>query len=108
MKNFGRDGAKQSESQPQAPRVTLRYMALTAPNLALLADAVKRYLVSGSTETPLDPTAVIPELASVAVSSGFATGTGQFTEAVKNRPFSTLISFIAFVGGSGVVLPKAS
>jgi hypothetical protein len=82
-------------------------MALSNANLALLADAVKRYLVSGSVETPLDPTAVIPELATVAVSSGFAVSTGQFFEAAKQRPFSTLISFIAFVGGSGVVLPAA-
>jgi hypothetical protein len=83
-------------------------MALSAPNLALLADAVKRYLVSGSTETPLDPTDIIPELATVAVSSGFAVSTGQFFDAVKKRPFSTLISFIAFAGGSAVVLPPAT
>jgi hypothetical protein len=79
---------------------------LSAANLALLADAVKRNVISGATESPLDPTAIIPELATAAVSSGYAASTGQFQLSVKHRPFSTLISFIAFVGGSGVTLPK--
>jgi hypothetical protein len=78
---------------------------LSAANLALLADAVKRNVISGATETPLDPTAIIPDLATAAVSCGYAATLGQFQLSIKHRPFSTLISFVAFVGGSGIALP---
>jgi hypothetical protein len=79
-------------------------MAFTNADLALLKDAVTRNVVSGAVETPLDATAIIPELAAVAVNEGFSPTTGAFFNAIRNRPFSTLISFLAFAGGSGIPL----
>jgi hypothetical protein len=78
-------------------------MALTASELATLADAAKRLYFASAVETPFDDT-VIYELGLVAASSGFSTA-GAFKEAAKLRPFSTMILFVAFAGGSGVALP---
>jgi hypothetical protein len=80
-------------------------MAFSNAQLSALADAANRMLVAQARELPVDGTAVAPELASVAVSTGFATSTGQFLEAIREKPVSTLVLFIAFAGGSGKVLP---
>ena len=79
-------------------------MALSASNLSQLSAAANFMLLGTAVELPFDQ-AVIQRLAPVAVSSGFASSTGQFFEACKNKPISTLILFVAFAGGSGSVLP---
>ena len=79
-------------------------MALTASQLATLADAEKRLYFASAVELPFDDT-IIYELGLVAASSGFATA-GAFKEACEKRPISTMILFVAFAGGSGVTLPK--
>lgn len=80
-------------------------MAFSNAQLAQLADAANRMLVRQAVEHPTDAWEVIPELANVSVSTGFANSIGQFFEAIKNKPVSTLILFVAYAGGSGNVLP---
>jgi hypothetical protein len=69
--------------------------------------------LSSAYETPADE-AFIARLAQVASSTGFST-TGAFQDAMKLRPFSTLVLFIAYVGSNSAgqassvqapVLPK--
>jgi hypothetical protein len=80
-------------------------MALSNANLTILANAANLMIVETALELPFDAK-VAETLAPVAVSSGFAASTGQFLRAVQLKPVSTMILFVAFVGGSGVVLPK--
>jgi hypothetical protein len=81
-------------------------MAFSNAQLALLADAANRMLQDPAPELPIDGFQVTQVLASASVSTGFSLTSGQFLEAVKNKPISTLILFIAYAGGSGIVLPK--
>lgn len=79
-------------------------MAFTAAQLSQLA-AVANYMLAGTAvELPFD-SGVIERLALIASSSGFCVNTGRFLEACEKRPISTMILFVAFAGGSGVVLP---
>lgn len=80
-------------------------MAFSQTVLDALADAANRMLVRQARELPIDGNEVAPELAAQAVASGFAVSTGQFLEAIREKPVSTLILFVAFAGGSGKVLP---
>lgn len=78
---------------------------MNAIQLAQLARAYQETVNETAVELPPDATQ-IQEVAVVAVSSGFAVSTGQFFRAMQLKPISTLILFVAFTGGSGVVLPK--
>jgi len=79
-------------------------MALSQSDLTNLANAANLLLLETALELPFD--AKVAEVLSVtAVSSGFATTKGQFLRAIQLKPVSTMILFVAFVGGSGVVLP---
>lgn len=80
-------------------------MALSNANLTILKNAANLMLVETALELPFDAK-VAEVLAPVAVSSGFAQTTGQFLRAIQLKPVSTMILFVAFVGGSAVVLPK--
>ena len=79
-------------------------MALSQSDLTNLKTAANLLLLGTALELPFDAK-VAEVLATTAVSSGFAARSGQFLQAIKNNPVSTMILFVAFVGGSGVVLP---
>lgn len=80
-------------------------MAFSQTVLTNLATAANLMLAESARELPVDPE-VAQVLAAQAVTTGFAVSTGQFLAAIREKPISTLILFVAFAGGSAVVLPK--
>ena len=79
-------------------------MAFSNTVLANLATAANLMLKEQARELPVDQK-VAQVLADQAVTSGFATSTGRFLEAIREKPVSTLILFVAFAGGASAVLP---
>lgn len=87
---------------------------LSTSNVQTLQKAANLMLAEQARETPFDAT-VSQVVANAAVSSGFSASTGQFLEAIKLKPYSTLLLFLAYVGGNAAaqastatapVLPK--
>lgn len=72
-------------------------LSLTALQKTQIQYAVDLMVKGQAYETPLDSQA-IESIARAAAGCGFSTSDGAFKNAIRNNPFSTLLSFILFVG----------
>lgn len=80
-------------------------MTLSTADLNGLKKAANRMIQGSALELPFDAD-VAQILGRHATAIGFTDGVGTFEQAVKLRPVSTMILFVAFVGGSGAALPR--
>lgn len=69
---------------------------LSASNSAALLAAHDALVKSNAPQIPFDAT-IIEQLAAVAASTGFKSA-GNFKEDARDKPISTLIKFIRFIG----------
>jgi len=69
---------------------------LSTANKNALQYAIDEMVKESAVELPVDAT-VAQHVADVAASTGFQTQ-GAFMENVKNRPISTLLAFVKFIG----------
>ena len=77
--------------------VTILYMAtLSTTDKNRLQHAIDSMVKENATEIPFDAT-VIEELARVSASSGFESA-GNFKQDARDRPISTLVRWIKYMG----------